>query len=620
MSQQLLADAQAHIERGRRIFPLWPGTKLPAIVEWQIKATSDPDIVKRIWSAADYNIGVLCDGMIVLDADVKDGRPGLQSLEALGIDLDTYTVETPTGGRHAYFTGPDVRNSVQSLGPGLDVRGKGGFVVGAGSIIDGKHYRAILGDAPQPAHDGLVAIMARRYEGVKELPDRLVDLDGEEAVALATAYLLDQAPTSVEGQGGDHTAFTVAAFLKDYGISEDMTVHLMLEHWNDRCTPPWEDNDLAVKVHNAFRYGENAPGSKNPAHWFEGIDIEPEPPPAQLDDLIPFEGYDPDNVEDLQDDPWLFYKVAPARGVMCLVGPSGGGKSFLLCTASFCAATGSPFFGVEPDDIGGTAFCFAGSEGSGFKRRMAALCKDKKLPILAAQIGNLRADGAIERLYFSLKAVHDRFVRDFGMPLRMVAIETLSASGLIKDENDSAECSAAIAVLAGLSRRLGVLVIFSHHPPKEKTGLRGSGALLAAVDYVIEVVREPGHRVREVELVKARSAEERQLGSFSLVPVVLGMDSRGRPNETMTVSMGESITPAARKAAHTDKLIEAIEMVMSPEGDADLEETQGMFVALVKGAGNRKNQFKGAYEYAMTMGLFDLIHVDGRPTFRRRVI
>ena len=56
----------------------------------------------------------------------------------------TYTVDTPSGGCHLYFTapGPPVRNSAGRLGPLIDVRADGGYVVGDGSLIDGRAYAA----------------------------------------------------------------------------------------------------------------------------------------------------------------------------------------------------------------------------------------------------------------------------------------------------------------------------------------------------------------------------------------------------------------------------------------------------------------------------------------------
>src|SRR5260370_1982327 len=55
----------------------------------------------------------------------------------------TYTVKTPTGGLHLYYTapdGPEIRNSVGKIGPLIDVRGGGGYVLAAGSGLDERAY------------------------------------------------------------------------------------------------------------------------------------------------------------------------------------------------------------------------------------------------------------------------------------------------------------------------------------------------------------------------------------------------------------------------------------------------------------------------------------------------
>lgn len=80
-------------------------------------------------------------GVVVIDLDFKpagaaEGRAGVNGLEALaelwgGQIPDTLTVATPSGGFHLYFRWPGfrIKNSVSTLGPGIDVRGDGGYVV-----------------------------------------------------------------------------------------------------------------------------------------------------------------------------------------------------------------------------------------------------------------------------------------------------------------------------------------------------------------------------------------------------------------------------------------------------------------------------------------------------------
>lgn len=36
----------------------------------------------------------------------------------------------------------------------------------------------------------------------------------------------------------------------------------MLDHWNERCLPPWKPSELAVKVRNAYAYAQNRQGDK----------------------------------------------------------------------------------------------------------------------------------------------------------------------------------------------------------------------------------------------------------------------------------------------------------------------------------------------------------------------
>lgn len=84
-------------------------------------------------------------GIWVLDVDPKNG--GIETLAALEQKHaplpKTISVRTGSGGLHFYFQfpGPDYRNTAGALGVGLDTRGDGGYVVGAGSLHkSGRRY------------------------------------------------------------------------------------------------------------------------------------------------------------------------------------------------------------------------------------------------------------------------------------------------------------------------------------------------------------------------------------------------------------------------------------------------------------------------------------------------
>lgn len=105
-------------------------------------ATTQEDTVLQWWSQWPYaNIGIATgarSGVFVLDVDIKHG--GEDALELLmarhGLLPDTRICQTGGGGFHVFFKLPRDRtmaNSVSKVGPGIDVRGDGGYVVAAPS-------------------------------------------------------------------------------------------------------------------------------------------------------------------------------------------------------------------------------------------------------------------------------------------------------------------------------------------------------------------------------------------------------------------------------------------------------------------------------------------------------
>jgi len=138
---------------GFRVFKLKVGDKTPDVSKPYDVASSDPGVVHRVWTnpvngeSVDNNIGVACgNGLMVLDVDVKNGKPGMQSLEFLedmGLPIDGLRVRTPSGGIHVYLEVPPdthIPNSVEKIAAGVDVRGHHGYVVGAGSVVGGIEY------------------------------------------------------------------------------------------------------------------------------------------------------------------------------------------------------------------------------------------------------------------------------------------------------------------------------------------------------------------------------------------------------------------------------------------------------------------------------------------------
>lgn len=139
---------------GLRLFPLKPNSKQPAINDWQRRATSDSTTIEAWFFGKNApfkgcNAAVATgEGVIVIDADCKDGRPGLSSLELLEMSYDlpqSFRVKTPSGGLHVYLSTTESFGNVVNHPdyPGIDIRGDGGYVVAPGSELDGVPYAVV---------------------------------------------------------------------------------------------------------------------------------------------------------------------------------------------------------------------------------------------------------------------------------------------------------------------------------------------------------------------------------------------------------------------------------------------------------------------------------------------
>jgi hypothetical protein len=104
----------------------------------------------------------------------------------------TYVVDTPSGGCHLYFSvfgDARVKNSAGAVGPHIDVRADGGYVVGAGSRIGGRAYTARRRIAPAPLPSWLAELVRDSYGPPTVPAPRLPLADRAQGRAYAMAAL-----------------------------------------------------------------------------------------------------------------------------------------------------------------------------------------------------------------------------------------------------------------------------------------------------------------------------------------------------------------------------------------------------------------------------------------------
>jgi len=197
----MAAAATRFAEHGWAVFPLKPGEKVPATRHGVKDATTDLGQVRDWWAKGEWNIGVACgqpSGIFVLDVD---GQEGMETLVGFGHGFPTTLCQTtPSGGVHFVFRhSPGLGNTAGKLGPKLDTRGDGGYIVAAPSQVAGNPYRW-LGKVPiQPLPGWLLTMLRPPKRTPKAV--RKADLGGY-AGKVATLEL-NRVETAAEGTRND---------------------------------------------------------------------------------------------------------------------------------------------------------------------------------------------------------------------------------------------------------------------------------------------------------------------------------------------------------------------------------------------------------------------------------
>ena len=333
-----------------KLFPLLPGTKKPAFGDsWFLLATDDPVQIEK-WRDAGYNLGVDCraSGIFGVDTDGAEGETNSASM-----DLPrTYTMRTPRGGRHLYYAGHGP-NSTNKLAPKIDTRGDGGYLVCEG-IIDARSGKPQeeWGEYVLEIDCPLAPLPAWIVPKLNVQKDRKAaigaDLDLPQNVMRALSYLSVRKPAT-EGEGGNDHTYQTAAALRDLGLSADRARDLMLEGWNERCVPPWDEDELSRPVDSAYVYGQNEPGAwalaVNPVERFAGLHFASDPPapttgdPGMLDfgEIIRRE---------VPPTPFLWPGWVQKRTTTLHAGRGEALKSYSLLQDGLCIHTSTPIEGT----------------------------------------------------------------------------------------------------------------------------------------------------------------------------------------------------------------------------------------------------------------------------------
>lgn len=557
VKQDIYYAALEYAKHGIAVFPLKPGSKRPAIDDWENKATTDPKTIK-LWfgNGKPHNIGVACgpSGLTIIDIDEKDGKEGINDFykatgeSAAHAAQQTLTVITPSGGMHLYYKGEGYGNA-NTFPDSIDVRGKGGYVVGFGSEFDGSSYDK-LHLKEDVFIDDLPDIIIPYLKSKREKSDRKdlgIELDRDEEIDRAIDYLMNQQP-AVQGAGGDYQTFKVAAGVFDFAISKEMALELLLDYYNPRCMPPWQPDDLQVKVENAFQYRDDPVGRDSDDGVYE-MAMEGLKRPRKKDgsaksgdktgsssvSIIDWEKELPE-IKDIPPRPWLLGTSLLRGKLSVLVADGGVGKStYSLQMAAALVTDRDDICHQKPHDQTSVLVINNEDDDDEMARRIAAM--QKEFHISSDELaGRLHVHSGVRKpLVFAVrgekgKIVPAPWIKKFKRELIDHNIGLLVIDPFVEtheaDENSNKEIGTVAMILRSIAADCNCAVLVIHHttkPPQQSSDgyagdmhrARGASALVSAARIVQTVYKmsdkefdeyqADGHRYEYVRIDDAKA-------------------------------------------------------------------------------------------------------------------
>lgn len=296
MSQAQTESAISYARAGFRVGAL--NGKVAREKNWQDKDFTWPENIPEFMEGCiDGSFSaILNSDHLIIDADKRNYADGDDALKRLLADAGitkkellsfAAIIRTGGGGWHIYMLKP----KELAIDPhpanykGLDIKTKGGYVVGAECIHEsGQPYK--LSTQARPLHEiklapaKLLALLAAKSKqkhrtgtGDKSLHSVEVgSSDDVEATVDKFKEILASCDPAIEGDSGDAHTFAIACRGRDLGFSPEKCYGFMSEIFNPRCLPPWPEEELLRKVENAYAYATGTAGGDTAEAQFKPVE------------------------------------------------------------------------------------------------------------------------------------------------------------------------------------------------------------------------------------------------------------------------------------------------------------------------------------------------------------
>ena len=249
--------------------------------------------------------------------------------------------------------------------------------------------------------------------------------------------------------------------------------------------------------------------------------------------------------------------VLTEGGASMVYGESNAGKTFWATNLSLHVAAGMEWCGRRVEQ-GGVVYAVL-EGGIGFRNRVHVWkvhhgMEDARIPFasIPAGLNLLNPEADTPKLILAIRKAAEAF----GMPVKLIVIDTLARAFAGGNENASEDMGALVRNMDQIREATGANVLFIHHSGKDQAkGARGHSSLRAAIDTEIEVTAPKDGQPHMATIVKQREMPKGAEFPFSLDVVALGTNRHGEAVTSCVVVPAE-----ANEGERTGELIRSVKL------------------------------------------------------------
>lgn len=450
-----LDAALTYASWGWRVLPVIANDKRPATAHGVHDATSDPDQIRKWWSAnPEFNIGIAAgevSGIVVFDIDPRNG--GDDSWEIFisehGKAPDGAYQLTAGGGQHYIANWQDGIKSCE-LRPGVDLLANGRYFLASPSSINGKTYEW---EASSDPFDGVAPFT---------IPEAW-------RAAMAVRKVISNATESGLIKGNRNAGLTaLAGSMRHHGLSESEIYAALVVANSTRCEIPLPASEVQQIARSVSRYEPNSDVAADGALGDEAANS------LLVSVKISDYDYSPDTLKATE------YVIDGfiAMGLTILAGEPGGGKTSIVVPLMAHAAhlCDKDSF-LKPE----------------LRRHVVYVSEDteqvERCIYAMKKYGKLGIDAAEYKQWFHIREAHrskpehiasllEDIDQEFTYRLEnnfavkpVVIFDTSNATIEIENENDNSEVGKVIAKIKESSNGLAVIVVAHTAKALQRTDL-----------------------------------------------------------------------------------------------------------------------------------------------------